>query len=406
MPLLYSAAVQIRSITIGVDAPGRGPASACNAAGAFLKGARQAFEDGGFQVQTTRLCTQPIHQILSPHELATFARDLEAASGSAGIDYCAAGAISCAGPWTEDATTEAVVATIEGTERFFTSLRLDAERGVDPPAARAGAEIIRRVAAATDQGFGNLRFAGAARCPANVPFFPVAYHGGGAPSFSIAVQWADRLLEEARASTSLADLERRSSSELAGWGRRVQDIALQLESMGEARYVGLDLTPAPFPADDTSIAGAIESLGVARLGAPGTLTAVAALTHMLKEAPLRRCGFSGVMLPVLEDSILAGRVSEGLVSLSELLLYSAVCGTGLDTVPLPGDISTDELTGILADVATLAVALGKPLTARLFPVPGRAAGDLTTFDFPFFANGRVLATKGLGSAQLLRVMQP
>ena len=63
-------------------------------------------------------------------------------------------------------------------------------------------------------------------------------------------------------------------------------------------------------------------------------------------------------------------------SLHELLLYSAVCGTGLDTVPLPEDVSEAELAGAYLDVAALSVALnGKPLTARLLPVPGARAGD-------------------------------
>jgi uncharacterized protein (UPF0210 family) len=39
---------------------------------------------------------------------------------------------------------------------------------------------------------------------------------------------------------------------------------------------------------------------------------------------------------VLEDAILAQRAAEGTLTIKDLLLYSAVCGTGLDTVPLPG----------------------------------------------------------------------
>ena len=71
-------------------------------------------------------------------------------------------------------------------------------------------------------------------------------------------------------------------------------------------------------------------------------------------------------------------------------MYSAVCGTGLDTVPLPGDASVEQLTAVLLDLAALALRLDKPLTARLMPIPGKVAGDLTGFDFAFFANSRVL----------------
>jgi len=66
-------------------------------------------------------------------------------------------------------------------------------------------------------------------------------------------------------------------------------------------------------------------------------------------------------------------------------------------VPLPGDVSEEELAGILLDVAALALRLDKPLTARLMPIPGARAGDRTGFDFEYFANGCVLDVKGLGS---------
>jgi hypothetical protein len=96
------------------------------------------------------------------------------------------------------------------------------------------------------------------------------------------------------------------------------------------------------------------------------------------------------MLTVLEDSVLAERVGEGSLSISELLGSAAVCGIGLDTVPLPGDIHRQTLAGILADVAALAVRLDKPLTARLLPIPGLQAGDPVHFDFDYFADGSVL----------------
>jgi uncharacterized protein (UPF0210 family) len=56
-------------------------------------------------------------------------------------------------------------------------------------------------------------------------------------------------------------------------------------------------------------------------------------------------------------------------------LYSAVCGTGLDTIPIAGDIPVERVAKLLEEVALLARRWNKPLTARLFPVPGKKAGD-------------------------------
>jgi uncharacterized protein (UPF0210 family) len=97
------------------------------------------------------------------------------------------------------------------------------------------------------------------------------------------------------------------------------------------------------------------------------------------------------MMPVLEDSVLAARAAEGVLTVKDLLLYSAVCGAGLDTVPLPGDVSTDQVAALLLDVAALALRLNKPLTARLMPIPGKRAGDEVAFAFAYFARGGVLS---------------
>jgi len=97
------------------------------------------------------------------------------------------------------------------------------------------------------------------------------------------------------------------------------------------------------------------------------------------------------MLPLLEDSILAKRAAEELLTVKDLMLYATLCGTGLDTIPLAGDTTIEQLQAVLMDIAAMSNRLGKPLTARLMPIPGKSVGELTDFHFTFFANSRVLA---------------
>ena len=125
-------------------------------------------------------------------------------------------------------------------------------------------------------------------------------------------------------------------------------------------------------------------------GSASTLAGCAAITDVLKSLRLKTCGYSGLMLPVLEDPVLAQRASEGRFSVRELLLYSSVCGTGLDVVPLPGDTPADRLAGLIVDVAALSAKLRKPLSARLFPVPGKAAGDVAHYDDPYLTDCTVM----------------
>ena len=122
----------------------------------------------------------------------------------------------------------------------------------------------------------------------------------------------------------------------------------------------------------------------------GSLAAAAILTEIIGRARFPRTGFSGLMLPVLEDAVLARRAAEGRLTVKDLLLYSAVCGTGLDTIPLPGDTSAGQIAALLLDLCAMALRLDKPLTARLMPIPGKKAGDPTNFNFDYFANSRVM----------------
>src|SRR5205823_6113338 len=138
-----------------------------------------------------------------------------------------------------------------------------------------------------------------------------------------------------------------------------------------------------------SIGAAIAELIAQPFGSTGTLTAAATITSAIKNVQVKQTGYNGLMLPILEDSRLAQRWSEGRVSLEGLLSYSAVCGTGLDTVPLPGDFTIEQLDMILADVATLALKWHKPLSARLLPVKGQGPGDTTEFDSPFLVNATI-----------------
>jgi uncharacterized protein (UPF0210 family) len=164
----------------------------------------------------------------------------------------------------------------------------------------------------------------------------------------------------------------------------VDSLARRVDAERGWSYLGLDLSPAP--SKDDSIGAAIESLSKQPFGTSGTLTAAATITSALKEIGLRRTGYSGLMLPILEDPILAERWNSGSVSLDALLSYSAVCGTGLDTIPLPGDTSLDALARIIGDVASLSVKWNKPLSARLLPVAGKRPGDQTEFTDPNLLN--------------------
>jgi len=153
--------------------------------------------------------------------------------------------------------------------------------------------------------------------------------------------------------------------------------------------VGFDPTPAPL--GEVSIATAIEDFTGAKFGSSGTLTASRIITAAVKAVPVKQIGYSGLMVPVMEDKVMAQRWAENDFNVDSLLAYSAVCGTGLDTIPLQGDVSLEQMKRMYSDVASLALKWNKPLSARLQPVPGKKAGEMTEYQDPYLFNTTIHA---------------
>jgi uncharacterized protein (UPF0210 family) len=393
--------VKIRAVTLGFDLPEpEVTAPAFETAGRFLMEAKQAFGAAGLEVQTLRAAGPDLS--LDHDDLADWATRAEAAARAAGIEYLSLGRIPASAHVFVADELGSILAN--GESVFFSADLIDG-RLPSVQMARACARMVTQLANTTPLGFGNLRFAATAHCPPNIPFLPAAYHLGGPPKFSIAVQAADVVVDAFSTAGSMSEIEDRLVVRLEAACEPVERVADTLAASYDGYgFIGIDLSPAPFPSDEASIGNAIELAGVERFGAPGSLYVSSMLTRAIRRTRVRRCGFSGLMLPLLEDSVLARRASEAHPpTVHELLLYSAVCGTGLDTIPLPGDISEAELAGIYLDVAALSVALnGKPLTVRLMPVPGAEAGEMTRFTFDYFANSRVLGKAGAGASGILK----
>ncbi|MBI4731048.1 MAG: DUF711 family protein [Chloroflexi bacterium] len=368
-------------------------------AGAFLAEAKSAFEAEGYEVQTTRLATIPFPRLLAgkADETPLLAQTLSQLLPEMGI---ADAALGPALP--ESAASYAVIPeAIAGSKNiFFAGVMADRKRGISLNAVRLCAEVIVRTAPLDPNGFANLNFAALANVPPGAPFFPAAYHEGGEPAFALAMEAADVAVQAFEIARTIEDGRQVMVDILEENAHTLTRVADYLKFKHLIHFGGIDYSLAPFPEEARSLGAAVERMGVPRVGLHGSLAAAAILTEAIERSNFPRAGFSGFMQPVLEDPILARRAAEGTLTVKDLLLYSAVCGTGLDTVPLPGDVSVDQIAALLLDISALALRLDKPLTARLMPVPGKKAGEATTFDFGFFANSRVMALEAepLGKA--------
>ena len=348
------------------------------------------FTDAGYEVQTTRLATPPFPYLVPSLDDPTSIEKIKSWEKTF-IDYDFS--YYTFGPALPEfpESYRIIPSLLEETKNaFFSAVIADARQGINLPAIRAAAEIIEKASSITADGFTNLRFTTLANVGPYGPFFPAAYLIGDQPVFSLALESADLAVNAFSQSKSVSEARTRLLDSLHEHSRKLETLCMLLENEFEVIFKGLDFSLAPFPLDECSLGGAIEKLGVQQIGLAGSLAAAAIVAETLDRGQWTKAGFNGLMLPVLEDSILAQRTIEGTLTVKDLLLYSCVCGTGLDTVPLPGDVSAEQIAALLADIATLSIRLDKPLTGRLMPVPGKKAGELTSYDFEFFKNGRIL----------------
>lgn len=380
--------MKIRSITYFLN-PGWPPDKAAIArAGSFIEQAQSAYESAGYEVQTVRLATSPFPNMQTQaNDAIEMAQLLETLATEQGFGYLSLGPALL-----QNIDDYALIPKmIAATEKTFFSGVMAEDKLVSLAAIKACAQVVVDCAQLQADGFENLRFTATANMPPGSPFFPAGYHDGGPDQFAIATEAADLAVAAFQQSDSLDVAIKTLIGSLEEHGNKISAVAKKLSQSAGITYGGIDFSLAPFPEQALSIGAALEALGVPAVGLHGSLAASALLASALDSADFKHTGFSGLMLPLLEDASFAARAAEGVLSIKDLLMYSAVCGTGLDTIPIPGDTNQGQLSAILLDVAALSTRLNKPLTARLMPVPGKKAGDMTKFDFPFFANSRVLA---------------
>jgi hypothetical protein len=362
--------IPVRAITAGVNVTTDSYAEVFADANDFLVQARGIVEAQGFPVQTTRITTQP-HAFymqdvaIEAHEdILKDMRDI------------AEGHLLAVGPGIVDDQNDpaAIQKTLVNTALVINSTMVIGTRntGIHYRAIDAAAETIKQLSE-TDP-IQNYAFAAIANVPPEVPFFPGGYHGKPYNSFTVGPEAANLFMRVCR---DVGDLQTAEQALLEAYTPELESIekaCLTIQETTGWKFEGIDPTPAQW--GERSIGTAVESLTHAPFGSPGTLAACRTMTSVIKKVPVSQTGYRGLFLPPMEDTTLARRAYDHF-GLDELLSYSAVCGTGLDVAALPGDTTVEELRRILIDVASLAIQLDKPLTARLLPIPGKAAGQST-----------------------------
>jgi uncharacterized protein (UPF0210 family) len=351
-----------------------------------LNAAKAEFAKCGYETQTVRIVTQPLAQLvkgLNDKEALAFLRAFDDLSQKQGF-------VPNVGPAmlhdTDDPASMHLLAQALSTlPNLNASAIIADDDGIHWKTIRESAKLVRYLTDHSPRSQGNFQFTATAMLKPFGPFYPGAWHNGAGKQFSLGFESANVVQQVFGATqgdfdASVAELTR----QLTIHAKIGEEVGNAVAASSGWTFAGVDATPAPL--GDVSIGDAIERFTGAKFGANGTLTAALAITAAVKAVKVKQIGFSGLMLPVMEDKRLAQRWSENMYDIDSVLAYSAVCGTGLDTVPLPGDVSEDRLVKIFGDVAALAWKWQKPLSARLQPVSGKKSGDMTEFESQYLFN--------------------
>jgi uncharacterized protein (UPF0210 family) len=385
----------------------------------FLREMERELTEADYMVQTVRIATNPFGEWLvqddddNDKNTSIRLQMLDTLLSQHDITFCSVG------PAVTKEQVKLCPEIVASSATFSCSAVVDSG---DADSASRAAETILRIAQLGNEenapaylqgGLGNFRFCAAASCKPYIPFFPAAKaesnsnididdsEDGDHQGIKFALgfengQVARKLLGECQ---SVSRIRPDFCNAMAATLQPVQDICEKVAKRQGVTYLGIDSSLNPSLDEKGSVAEAMEQLDElpGHFGGPGTLGAAAEITQALQSLPgIKLTGYCGLMLPVCEDTRLAALAAasgetDRELRITDLLSISSVCGVGVDTVPLPGDCTKEELTALILDVAGIAGRWNKSLSCRVFPVPGKKAGDFTEFDSPYMVNSRIFS---------------
>ena len=359
----------------------------------------EAEEKYGVPIVNKRLSVSPIAAVgaaFDPAQMVKIAQTLDAAAREVGVDFVGGfGALVEKGCTPGDRhLIEALPEALATTERLCASINVATTRaGINMDAVALMGETIKATARRTADrdGLGCAKLVVFANIPQDVPFMAGAYLGIGEPDAVINVGVSgpgvvNEAIRRARSANSairldeLAELVKRTACRVTRVGELIgREVAARMN----IRFGIVDLSLAPTPRVGDSVGEIFRSLGLSRIGAPGSTAALAMLNDAVKRggafASCNVGGLSGAFIPVSEDLEISAAAEDGTLSLEKLEAMTSVCSVGLDMIALPGDTDAATISGIIADEMAIGVINKKSTAARLIPVPGKKAGDRASF---------------------------
>ncbi len=353
----------------------------------------------GIPVVNKRISVSPVAVFAGnqpAEELVAVAATLDDAAASVGVDFIGGFSALVEKGFTrgDRALIEAIPRALSETNRVCASVNVASTRaGINMDAVLMMGEVMKEAAAlsADRDGIACAKLCVFANIPPDIPFMAGAYLGIGEPDAVINVGVSGPGVVKKAIDRAF---QHSPGIDLGGISEVIKKTAYKVTRVGELigrevadslgiEFGAVDLSLAPTPNVGDSVGEIFQSLGLERIGVPGSTAVLAMLNDAVKKggafASSHVGGLSGAFIPVSEDLNIAAAAADGYLSLEKLEALTSVCSVGLDMVALPGDTSADTLAAIIADEMAIGVINTKTTATRLIPVPGKSAGDMARF---------------------------
>ncbi len=367
----------------------------CRYAKDLVKTAEDISREYGIPIINKRIAVTPISMLASvcqTQKITKFAKVLDKAAQELGVDFIGGySALVEKGFASGDyALIESIPEALSITNKVCSSVNIGSTKaGINMDAVKMMGKIVKQSAELTAdrQCIGAAKLVVFCNAVQDNPFMAGAFHGVGEADCVINVGVSGPGVVRAALAkaqdcdiTSVADLVKKTAFKITRMGQLVAQEASKRLSVP---FGIVDLSLAPTPAVGDSVAYILEEMGLEVCGCHGTTAALALLNDAVKKGGVMASshvgGLSGAFIPVSEDAGMIHAAQTGALDITKLEAMTAVCSVGLDMIVVPGDITPETISAIIADEAAIGMVNTKTTAVRIIPAIGLKAGDELNF---------------------------
>lgn len=366
----------------------------CKKAENIVKVAHDLGAEYGIPIINKRVSITPASLLTSNFcgKEITLAKALDRAAKTVGVDFLGGYSALVQKGMTsfERSFIESIPEALSVTERLCSSVNVGSSKsGINMDAVSLMGRIVKDTAYLTKNkdGLGAAKLVVFCNAVEDNPFMAGAFHGVGEAETVINVGVSgpgvvNHALKSVKGASlnEVAETIKKTAFKITRAG---QLIATEAAKRLNAEFGIVDLSLAPTPVMGDSVAHILEEMGLESVGTHGTTCALAMLNDAVKKGGVMASGnvggLSGAFIPVSEDIGMINAAKSGAISLSKLEAMTAVCSVGIDMVAIPGDVSDETVSGIIADEMAIGMINNKTTAVRVIPVPGKTVGESVEF---------------------------